>query len=186
MNALNISGTLQKLLSSTQKAAGDLSGGLAHLRTRIAELQGAINETEGIAVSKAAAFKRLDHAARRARAAGVATIPIASFITPEGDGRLPLTPMSPAPSLFDFWVSLHADEIKARLAERIERFYAEQPGIDDTERDKRLEKLEGELADLEVAEERLVRTAERGGLPVLRRADASPLIVLAPDAALEQ
>lgn len=186
MNASAISGTLQKLFSATKQAAGDLAGGLDQIRTRIAELQEVIHQTEGIDVAKAEALKRLDHCARRARAAGVAVIPISSFITPEGDGRLPITAMSPAPYLHDFWVSLHADDIKARLAERIERHYAEHPGISDAERDKRLSKLEGELADLEITEERLTRTAERAGLPVLRRADASPLIVLAPNTALEK
>lgn len=186
MNAQAISGTLSKLLNTSSKAAGDLSSGLDTLRSRITELQLAIHETELVAVSKAAALKRLDQWARRARGMGVAETPISSFTNPEGDGRLPITAASPQPYLFDFFTSLLADDIKCRLTERIEAHYADHQGIDDGERDKRLEKLEGELTDLEIAEERLIRVAEAAGLPVLRRDDAPPRIVLAPDSALAQ
>ncbi|MFW6028051.1 MAG: hypothetical protein ACOC9Q_00810 [bacterium] len=185
MNALNVTGTLAKLLSTTTQATDDLSGGLQQLRTRIGELQEQIAEVENHAVSKAEALKRLGRWARGAKARGIGEMSVNEFIRPAGRARIPLTPQSPQPYVFDVLVSLLADGIHDRLAERIEAHYAGCAGITDAEREKRIQKLEGELADLEVAEERLVRTAERAGLPVLRRADASPLIVLAPDSALE-
>jgi hypothetical protein len=182
MNAQTISNRLTKLFDLSTKGAGDLAAGLDTLRSRIADLQGGIADVEHIAISKDQALKRLDSWARRARGAGIEQLPISDFTNFEGSGRLDFTPLTPIHH--DVLVSVLADVMRDRLAARIEAFYSDQPSLADDAREKRLAGLEAELADLEIAEEKLIRTAEAAGLPVLRRDDASPLIVLAPDAAL--
>lgn len=59
-----------------------------------------------------------------------------------------------------------------------------QPGLTDHELAARLAVIDAEIMSAELAEEFAVRQLEQAGVSVLRRADASPLAVLAHDSAL--
>jgi hypothetical protein len=74
-----------------------------------------------------------------------------------------------------------ASAIEAKLAAAYQN--AAEPM---TEADKAAEmaRIDGELSDLERAEEAAIRAAEAAGMSIMRRGDADPSAVLAPDAAL--
>lgn len=52
------------------------------------------------------------------------------------------------------------------------------------EREAQISKIADELDELERAEEALIREADAAGLPILRRADADPDVLLLADSAL--
>jgi hypothetical protein len=64
------------------------------------------------------------------------------------------------------------------VEERIEAATAGRECLTAAERVERIERAEAELLDLELQEESVVRSLEGAGLPVERRADASPVAVL--------
>lgn len=61
---------------------------------------------------------------------------------------------------------------------------AARPGMNEGDRAARLAALDAEILRAELAEEGAIRQLERLGVQIGRRADASPLAVLASDAAL--
>ena len=63
----------------------------------------------------------------------------------------------------------------AKIDEHLEQH---TPGLPSAERPARVEQLQREARDLEREEEQLIRDAEDGGVEILRRSDADPLIVL--------
>lgn len=72
------------------------------------------------------------------------------------------------------------DIIERSLADAVEG----REAISNADRARRLGALDAEITAIERAEEALVREAEAAGLPVLRREDARPEIVLSSDVAL--
>lgn len=72
----------------------------------------------------------------------------------------------------------------AFLARNLDAAYAEGPGLTAAERATRLAKADARLLELSLAEEAAVRALEAAGMAVMRRADADPRAVLAPDNAL--
>ena len=77
-----------------------------------------------------------------------------------------------------FW--LLGDTIKASLLAKVDAMdYV--PGLPRAERVKRREQLAMQLHTLEVKEEELICEAELANLPIYRRADADPAVVLSYD-----
>lgn len=75
------------------------------------------------------------------------------------------------------------DQIAADISARMKEINGDfPPQLAEAERDKLIAELKRELRALERREEAEIETAEAHGLPVLRRADADPIAVLAvPD-----
>ena len=80
-----------------------------------------------------------------------------------------------------------ADLVRDFLVRRLEAAYSAEGArpLAADERAKSVARLDADLLDAELAEERLIREAERAGLSVLRRADADPRALLAHDDELE-
>jgi len=76
-----------------------------------------------------------------------------------------------------------ADFLKARVQEHYASIASGAP-ITLEERQKAAARLDQRIMDAELAEESIIRVAERGGFPVLRRADANPAAILAADSEL--
>lgn len=76
------------------------------------------------------------------------------------------------------------DQLRDVLAEKMADFYDGRDVMPRAKRGPRVETLEAEILDLELAEEALIREAERANVPVMRRDSADPRAVLAADAAL--
>jgi hypothetical protein len=87
-------------------------------------------------------------------------------------------------TLFGLLIATNRKAIRSLLSDQLSDLMADRPGLTDGERADRLAELDGALLATEFAEERAVRALEAAGVEVLRRSDASPLAVLADDAAL--
>lgn len=74
--------------------------------------------------------------------------------------------------------------IREIIASQISDLTRGRPGMSDDELSTRLAEIDAEILNAELGEERAIRSLESAGVSVLRRADASPLAVLASDAAL--
>jgi hypothetical protein len=74
--------------------------------------------------------------------------------------------------------------VRSIVEERLEAAVAGRECLTAAERVECVTLAEGELLQLELSEEALVRSLETAGLPVERRADAAPAAVLAAEASL--
>jgi hypothetical protein len=71
------------------------------------------------------------------------------------------------------------ETVKAQVA----TIYQGNPGISESERQRRLEDVDRDLLDAELAEESIIRAAEASGFPVLPQ-QLDPQALLAADEAL--
>lgn len=84
----------------------------------------------------------------------------------------------------DVLAALCLGQLEAALVDLVTEMSADGAGIADADRAAKLEALNEELLALELEEESVIRSAERLGLDVLRRAKADPRAVLAHDEVL--
>ncbi len=166
-------------VAALRNATAELAAGLDGIRQRIDKITDERSQVVNANIPKKDALARLDTWAERARSGGIPELPISGFVTPAGRGNPEFTQDSPIK--FEVVLSGIADTMRDRLAGRIEEAYDDGDGTTDEERQHQLQKLDVELGDLELAEEAIIRDAELSSIPLLRRADASPEIVLADD-----
>lgn len=79
---------------------------------------------------------------------------------------------------FELACWLNPELVEAKMQGELKSFLEQYPGVDPTERAKKLAELRGSLRKLEQDEEQLIRGASEVGMTVPRRPDASPEIVL--------
>ena len=70
------------------------------------------------------------------------------------------------------------------LSRKLDDAYATGPGVTAAERAALLAKADAHLLEMSLVEEAIIRACEGAGMAVLRRPDADPRAVLAPDSAL--
>lgn len=81
-------------------------------------------------------------------------------------------------------VEANREKIRALFEAEIDQHFASGDGISGADRAKKIDQIDSDLDQLERAEEALIREAEAAGMPILRRADASPNALLMSDRAL--
>lgn len=97
------------------------------------------------------------------------------YVSPEIHGH---------PNISDNFFAYLAPMFAEAVKEQVAAVYQSTAGITEEERAQRLEAIDRDLLDAELAEESIIRAAEASGFPVLRRSNADPRAVLAPDGAL--
>jgi hypothetical protein len=178
---MNITTKIRNALSTSRKAAGDLSDGLESVRARIAKLR---EEHEHIALAPPTLDQALARVDQFVTDIGrpIEDFYIGSFMA-AADYRRPDTFRQVDVLALAASAELLGEKLKARLR----RQYDKTPdGLTDADRKAKLSALDRELLDLELVEESLIRSAETAGFDVLRRHDADPAAVLADDSALPQ
>jgi hypothetical protein len=80
--------------------------------------------------------------------------------------------------LWSLVIATSMPAVRSIVEDKLEAACAGRECLTAVERVERIAKAEGELLELELSEEALVRSLEGAGLPVERRADASPAAVL--------
>jgi len=75
-------------------------------------------------------------------------------------------------------VGANRDGCRKVLAAKLREGYDHGGALAGEERTRRLEEIDAELLRLEIDEERIIRESEEAGMPLLRRGDAYPAIVL--------
>ena len=176
--------SLSKLFARQKSATRDLVDGLEKLRVNNLVLRDQAEGLRRLPVDRKRAIAAVD--------AGIAALAgqyddrhLIGGLTRPMDGHphlaLDRLPANMAPA---FLAVVVPDLLRAALIERVDGFYADREDPPENQRAKLIAQLEAEIADLEAAEEGLIRQAERSGLPILRRADADPRAVLAADTSL--
>ena len=159
---------------------------LASLRDQITAIRAEIEALRAQPLPTEDALERLDRwiaeqAARfdpgsAARAFSTERGPLGRVLAVQG---LKTSENAVATDLAPLLCSLFGAEIRERLGAAIQA-QTGSPGPRLADRPRALSSRTEELERLEIAEERLIRTAEAEGEPLARRADATPSIVLAP------
>lgn len=147
------------------------------IRAKVTEAKVMLAELQSMPVPQAEAEAALDAALARLSERGAEALTITTLTRP----RLhpDFTPELSHSDLVALLVGLHAQAIRKIIGGKLKAFYAGRTVLAPEDRDARAAELEGELLNLELAEEAAIRRAEAAGLSVDRRADADPRAVLA-------
>jgi len=184
---------IRQLLSRQQAASRDAFAAIEEIRSRRLALVAERERIENAPVPLEDAERELD--AWLDQIAGGANFSVRSLAYPTwgsrpslGFIRRPDTPMLDAQpaveQLFSMLVASNMAGVRDFFARALADDLEGKDVVDNGERARRLGALDAEITAVEKVEETLIREAELAGLPVLRREDARPEIVLLPDAAL--
>ena len=89
-----------------------------------------------------------------------------------------------APITLGLLVAIAREPLRQIIADQLGDLEKNRPGLAEKDRLARLAEIDRAILAAELAEERALRALERQGVMIARRADASPLAVLAADQAL--
>lgn len=171
--------TTEKLLASVRSAQDQMIGGVLSIRDRIAELTAERAALLALPVPKAVAVERLEEWVR-----SILMIPGTPTVTPSTfSGNAPgyLVPRSD----FDTAIASFAIPlIRQSALSMLEAHYETIGKVDDETNQAAITLLNRQLLDLELAEESIIRAADKNGYEIRRRADADPRAVLAHDSAM--
>lgn len=154
----------------------DLVGTVGGIRKRIEELQAEREHLDSAPVTEAEALQRVDDVVERLGARAREKLTGGSFFTPRGgqlDGLFYLT-TSPEEVTALFAPDTMRAALRAYVVERAE-------GLDTlplADRAKRLAEIDAAIFAAEIEEEGVIETSEDMGLPIARRPDANPAVVL--------
>lgn len=189
---------LTKKLTGTRSAVTDAMDSLDVIRARVAEKRAELEEIRRAPIPVSEALANFDRwAADRAEDAVSRLRPehLVDPAHPAGELRLPdfsarvQGELHRAGDRADdlLWSLILATALPAVrniVEEKLEAAVAGRECLTAAERVERVTLAEAELLHLELSEEALVRSLEGAGLPVERRADASPAAVLCAQASL--
>lgn len=175
MNAL---GSLKKLLTGATSATREITAAIEELRAKRLSVLDERDRILGLphprATILAAIDRDIDAAIDRARD----QVYLPSLLRGEPGPHLRIPP---ADVLAGLLISANRTAVRAELVSLVEAQLGDQDAPTEAERAAALKRLADDLADLESAEESLIRQAEASGLAVLRRADADPDTLLLDD-----
>jgi hypothetical protein len=178
-----MSSVLKKLFSRQRDAARELAQSVESIRSEILRRQDEAARIAGQPAERAEALAALDTGLDRMAERGADALSIGSLALP-GFRAPHLSLNVPANWTMDVIALVARDQLRDVLAEKLAEFYDGRDVMSRAKRGPRVETLEAEILDLELAEEALIREAERANVPVMRRDSADPRAVLAADAAL--
>ena len=181
-----------KKLTGTRDAVTSALDGLDVIRAQVSEKRAEIESLRRAPVPVSEALKSFDvWAANRAEDAITRLRPEALVDPTHPAGELRLPDFSARVEgelhragdraddlLWSLIVATAMPAVRSIVEERLEAAVAGRECLTAAERVERVEKAAGELLQLELSEESLIRSLEAAGLPVERRADADPRAVL--------
>lgn len=169
-----------KLLTRHRAALDDVRGSVEQVRVDLISAEDQLAEVRRTPAPR----KRADEAVEAAIADCMSRAADAVTVSVEG-GRMPVIDLDlPASMVLDVAIALNPGGFREFMAVKIDRLYRGAKGLSDAERKDKITRLTGEIERLELLEESLIRASEDAGLPILRRRDARPEVVLADDSAM--
>lgn len=172
--------SVEGLLKRTRDAGRELGDGLESVRRRVRDLQAQRSEIADLPPTQAVAFERIDEFVRGITTTARHRAPDPTrFVGPPAGYTAPRLV-----DLSDLFAAYMGPALADAMKAEVEDLYESTPGVTEDDRADRLEKIDGELLDAELAEESIIRAAEAAGFPMARRYDADPRVVLAHDKAL--
>ncbi|SEO92429.1 hypothetical protein [Aquisalimonas asiatica] len=103
------------------------------------------------------------------------------FASSDGRGDPPLSILTKSNGNLDMGPALAAlfrEEIREKLIQAAVNAPGYEPGLPLDQRGEKAEKIDREILDLEISEERIITSAEEAGITIPRRPDADPRTVL--------
>lgn len=169
----------EELLASVRSAQDQMVNGVLSIRDRIAELTAERAELQALPVRKAIAVERLEAWVRSIKMIpGTPTLTPSAFSVNAPGYSVPRSDFDTA--IASFAIPL----IRQSALSMLETHYETIGKVDDEVNQDKITSLNRKLFDLEMAEESIIRAADKNGFEIRRRGDADPRAVLAPDKAM--
>lgn len=174
---MNAMGTLKKLLAGATAATRDLTTGIDELRAKRLIILDEIARIEALPEPIDDVYAAIDRDldAMTARAAESIYMPALLRASP------PRLENPGTDAMIGLLVAANRDAFTKILRDHVAASYEGVEVMAPAARADALATLAADLADLERAEEALIRTAERAGFAPLRREDADPDVLLLAD-----
>lgn len=173
---------VDRLLTASRKAATAITDGLNDVRMRRLRLLDKRDELAARPLPKDEALAALDRDIDALVTDGLDAHVVHGLTRAER----PSWAVPPNGVLLALLIGASRVTFRELIAQQLNEHYDQrglQP-ISAEEREAAIRRIDEELRDLEIAEESTIRLAEAEGVALLRRADASPAVVLAADQAL--
>lgn len=171
-----------KIFKRQREATADVFGGISELRARITILEDERARVEDLPVPLEEAVASVDQWLDVLEARHSLSV---SGFTTGLPGSAPALTMGEHSILPGLLMGACREAIRQAIADRLGDYYEGRDAASASDKNRRLAEIDAELLGLFKIEERLVREAERSGLPILRRETAPVEIVLAPDEDLD-
>jgi|GEM_PF-2541966 len=163
------------------EAMTSAQGAVADVRAQIATVEDRIREVEKRPFSKADVLAKAAMDVARHADAGHTLLKRAAQQAAFGeDGDLFRFVAEPQ-DLRAVLSAVAGDALLSAYTAQVEARWADDAGLTDEERSAELVRLHGDLFDLELMEERVIREAEAAGIAIDRRKDQHPASILARD-----
>ena len=177
-----MSASLQKASAAFDAFAGEVDA----IRKTIAPLRSRLEEIARTPVALEDAISRLDAQIATWQRRGLEHISVAPLMTEQG-GEIHLPDTVRSARLFcEFLLACAGDHLREALKGKLLSYYsANGPALSLEARQAERAKIESQLLDLELAEEALIRAAERVGIRIARREDADLRAIAADDDVLD-
>lgn len=176
--------SIAKVFERQKAATRSVHEGIEEIRLQVIVLQDQRDQLRRLPVDRQRALAALDDGIAQMAARLDARNLMAGLTRPSG-GRPHFDLTTIPDALTPVWLAvLCPDRLRQHFADLIDDVYESRDDLPEAARAAEHARLDAEILSVELMEEALVRSAERAGLPVLRRADLDPRAALAHDDAL--
>ena len=174
---MSMKSTFSKLLNATRAASVQMRQGVGDLRDKRLAILDEIDRIESLPALREHVIAAIDHGLDRMIADGQDGVYTSALVrNPAGPVFRPPQPEA----MIGLLVGANRTAFREQLIGLIDGSY-DQPEMPQEDRLRELKRLRTDLHDVEMAEEALIRDAERAGNPILRRRDADGDILLRAD-----
>ena len=168
----------KKDVSAAFQGAQQIAENLESLRESILDLIESQKQVERLPVDEQTALDRVEDWVRQQANDVTGQLSPSTFGQSSQRYRFPKVDLSAAVAKY------LAPQVEVAMKDAVSRFYQTTTGLSESERSRRLDDIDRQILDLELAEESIIREAEKYGMTLQRREDADPRAVLAHDSAL--
>ncbi|MCB1468404.1 MAG: hypothetical protein KDK08_14945 [Rhizobiaceae bacterium] len=174
---MSLKSTFAKLLNATRAASAQIKQSVGDLRDKRLSILDEIDRIQSLPALREEVISAIDHGLDRMIADGQHGVYTPALMrNPDGPVFRPPQPEA----MIGLLVGANRKAFREQLIALIDESY-NQPEMPQEDRVRELKRLRTDLHDVEMAEEVLIREAERVGSPILRRRDADGDILLRAD-----
>ncbi|WBU51886.1 hypothetical protein [Paracoccus sp. SCSIO 75233] len=174
---MNVKSPFSKLLNATRVASAQMKQGVGDLRDKRLAILDEIDRIESLPALRSDVIAAIDRGLDRMIAEGQDAVYTPGLVRNSG-GAVFEPPRTEA--VMGLLVGANRAAFREQLIALIDQSYT-QPEMPLEDRARELKRLRTDLHDVEMAEEALIREAERVGNPILRRRDTDGDILLRAD-----
>lgn len=174
---MSMKSTFTKLLNATRVASAQMKQGVGDLRDKRLAILDEIERIESLPALRSDVIAAIDRDLDRMVEEGLETARFSMSMQYE---RGPRFERPRTEAMIGLLIGANRAAFREQLIAMIDERYT-QPEMPLEERARELKRLRTDLHDVDMAEEAMIREAERAGNPILRRRDADGDILLRAD-----